>query len=535
MKRCGVYARVSTTDQAVVKDGSLDTQLDLLEDAVKLRSRSGDDDWRVVARYREEGRSGKDTDRPEYRRLLADVTTGKVDTVFCTKIDRITRSLPDFYKLLATLEAHEARFVSLAESLDTSTATGRAVMKILLVVAELEREQTSERTSEKLAWRAQKGLSNGGQILGYDVDPDNPGIPTVNEAEKALVVQIYETYLKEQGYRRTAAIINRKGYRTKSYESRRGNLQGGKGFATMAVKRILQNPFFIGKITYKGRVLEGSHEPIVTMELWERVQKLIATKQGTSKRTETLHVFELKGLVRCGECASYMTPYYGYGKLGKAYFYYTCTNRNARGPDACSMANVPAPALEKVIADRLIELGKQDRTIDRLVKEAMADLSELTNNLTTRREDLSVRHRRVQGQIDALVDSLANRRKGMKSVGQRLVELEEQLEQLDDEIMALDIEIDVAKEKAIDAQSMTKSLTTFSDLYAASTPQERQELMRIQINQLVWTPQQIRLALIDHGSGAVAGVQPGVTVGSPYGIRTRVTGVRGRPLRLKKQ
>ena len=520
MKRCGLYSRVSTEDQAQKKDGSLDTQMELLQDAVKLRSRTGAEDWRVVARYREEGQSGKDTDRPEYQQMLADVVSGKIDTIVCTKIDRITRSLEDFYKLLATVEEHGAEFVSLAESLDTTTAVGRAVMKIVLVIAEMEREQTSERTKQTLEQRAKKGYANGGQILGYDVDEENPGVPAVNETERQLVLLVFETYLKEQGYRRTAEILNRKGYRTKSFVSRRGKVYSGKPFSTMAVKRILTHPFYIGKITYKGQVLDGRHEPIVLTEMWERVQSIIASKQGTSKRAEILHVFELKGLVRCGECGSYMTPYYGYGKLGKAYFYYTCTNRNARGPDACSMANVPAEPLEKVIADRLIQLGKQDRTIDHLVKEAMADMTELLGNLTARREDRSVHRRRVQDQIDALIDSLAGRRTGIKSVGKKIVELEEQAEQLDDEILALDLEIEAAQEKAVSAQSMTESLTTFGDLYQGATPEERRELVRLRVNQVVWTPEQIRLALLDGPPRSVSGVQRDVTVGSGGGIRT---------------
>ena len=515
MKKCGIYARVSTTDQAVVKDGSLDTQLELLEDFVKLKGRTGTEPWKVVARYREEGQTGANTNRPQYQQMLADIAVGKVDTLVCTKIDRMTRSLEDFSALQDLLEKHEAKFVSLSESLDTSTAVGRAVMKIILVFAEMEREQTSERTKQTLEARAKKGYSNGGQVLGYDVDEDNPGVPTINETEKQLVLLIFETFLKVQSYRQTAVILNQKGYRTKSFVSRRGKVHSGKPFATMAVKRIVTSPFYVGKITYKGEIMEGRHQPTVTMDMWERVQAIAAGKQGTSKRAETLHVFELKGLVRCGECGSFMTPYYGYGKLHKAYFYYTCTNRARRGPDACSMANVPAPALEKVIAERLIELGKQDRTIDRLVKEAMADMSELLGNLTARREERTVQHRRVQDQIDALVESLAARSTGIKSVGKRLVKLEEQAEQLDDEIMALDMDIDTAKEKAISARSMTQSLTTFGDLYYEATPDERRELVRLRLNRVVWTPGKIRLALFDGPAGSVAGVQPDVTLGSP--------------------
>jgi len=210
-----------------------------------------------------------------------------------------------------------------------------------------------------------------------------------------------------------------------------------------------------------------------------------------------------------------MTPYYGYGKMGKAYFYYTCTKRVRSGPDACSMTNVPAPALEKVIAERLIDLGKQDCTVDRLVKEAMADMSELLGNLTARRDDRTLQRRRVQDQIDALIDTLAGRQLGIKSVGKRLVKLEEQAEQLDDEILALDIEIDTAKEKAVSARSMTESLTTFGDLYYGATPDERRELVRLRLNRVVWNPGKIRLALFNGPAAAVAGVQSDVTVGSP--------------------
>ena len=152
-------------------------------------------------------------------------------------------------------------------------------------------------------------------------------------------------------------------------------------------------------------------------------------------------------------------------------------------------------------------------------------MSELLGNLTARREDRGLQRHRAQDQIDALVEGLAGRRTAMKSVAKKLVELEEHVEQLDDEILSLDMEIETAKEKAVNAQSMTESLTTFGDLYREAMPEERRELVRLRVNRVIWTPDQIRLALLDHD---VSRVQRDVTVGSPYGIRTRVTGVRGR-------
>ena len=152
MKRCGLYTRVSTEDQVHVKDGSLDTQLDLLQEYLGLMSKTTDDDWRVVARDREEGRSGKDTRRPEYRRMLRDVEAGTIDTVVCTKLDRVSRSLPDFYALLETLERHDVAFVSLPERRDNSDSMGRIALKVVLIVAEPGREPISSRTSMQAAW-----------------------------------------------------------------------------------------------------------------------------------------------------------------------------------------------------------------------------------------------------------------------------------------------------------------------------------------------------------------------------------------------
>ena len=497
MKRCGLYTRVSTEDQVNVKDGSLDTQVDLLQDYVDLKDRSSDEDWRVIARYREEGRSGKDTNRPEYRRMLRDVEAGKIDTLLCTKLDRVSRSLPDFYALLDTLERHDVAFVSLKERWDTTDSMGRFALKMVLIVAELEREQTSERTSQKAAWRAKQGLKNGGQVLGYDIAPESPGVPTVNEEEKALVLLIYHTYLKLKGLRSTAQEISGRGYRTKAYTSRRGKIQGGKRFSDMAVRRILANRFYIGQVRHRDKLYDGQHEPIVPVELFERVQRTLEGNRGSRGRPQERHLFTLDGLVRCGFCEAYMTPTFSYNNQKKMYSYYACTNRQHRGGDACDMKPVAAEPLEEVIVERLIQLGQQDRTVERIVQEAMSSADELLGNLEQRRSILGTQQTRVQEQIDALVEGLAGRKTSIKSVGAKIVELEEQKEELDDELLEVDLEVGATKQKAVSAQSLTESLTTFGDLYREATPEERRELIRLRVNQLIWTPDEIRLALLD--------------------------------------
>ena len=158
-KACGLYLRVSTERQAQAKEGSLETQLGTLRKYTEIKTAQGSEEWMIAKVYREEGKSGKNTDRPEYQRMIQDIKKGRIDVLLCTKIDRVHRSLMDFYRLHELLEKHNVSFVSLNENWDTSLPMGRFGLKLTLAVAELEREQTSERTREKMRWRAEEGIS----------------------------------------------------------------------------------------------------------------------------------------------------------------------------------------------------------------------------------------------------------------------------------------------------------------------------------------------------------------------------------------
>ena len=240
-----------------------------------------------------------------------------------------------------------------------------------------------------MQWRAEKGLCNGGQILGYDNDPDDKGVPKPNAAERELVLLIFRTYVQEQSFRETARIINEKGYRTKSYVSRRDVVHVGRKFSKTLIRRMLQNEFYIGKITHKGKVYEGQQEPIIPMELWNKVQAIIKTNRvtGSRGRKQNLHTFLLQGLVKCGWCKSYMTPSYAQNHQKKHYYYYHCTCKIHRGNGECKMKPVPAQALEQVVADRLIENSGDQERIQELIAEATASQSERMKTLTQTQEN----------------------------------------------------------------------------------------------------------------------------------------------------
>jgi len=222
--RVALYTRVSTEMQANKEEGSLETQEARLRAAVMARA--GEHEIRHV--FREEGVSGKSLDRPALQRMLDHVRKGDIDLIIVTRLDRLSRSLLDFYEMHRLFETMGVQFVSLNETFDTSSAVGRAMLKLVLVFAELEREQTAERTRLAIQARAERGLWNGGAPpLGYD--SLRQGKLDVNPAEADLVKAIFERYLTLRSAHRVATWLNAQGYRQKLYSSRRKGGDGRQG------------------------------------------------------------------------------------------------------------------------------------------------------------------------------------------------------------------------------------------------------------------------------------------------------------------
>ena len=514
MKRCGLYVRVSTERQALVKEGSLETQEDRLRAYVKVRN-SAEEEWKVIDVYKE-AKSGKNADRPEYQRLISDVENGKINTVLCTKIDRISRSLLDFYRLYDIFQKYNVSFISLEENFDTSTPAGRAMLKITLVFAELEREQTSSRTKEKMAWRAEQGLWNGGQILGYDLDGQTKGALKPNKEEIELVNLIFKTYLETKSFRKTAEIINNKGYRTKSYLSRRGNLRGGNLFIDTTVSHILRNPVYIGKIAYKDKVFEGKHEPIVPLDLWQDVQKVIEVnaprRAGSRKRTK--HTYLLEGLLKCGWCDSYMTPVYCGGRNKKTYFYYQCTKNVHLGDKGCRMKYVPAEAIEEAIVNRIRKISADFNFISSIVSDADHSSREEIEILKKRKQiqekKLGVLKQNIANWLELIGNGAAKKTNTTDVLLKRISEATRREKQIEGEITEIGFQIKRAKNKVINAQVMKDSLVRFVDLFDRANGEEKKDLIRFIVHKVVFTPEEIKYALYDRPPDNVYLDNPGL-------------------------
>ncbi|MDD5529549.1 MAG: recombinase family protein [bacterium] len=502
MKKIGIYTRVSSQRQADIQSGSLDTQADRMRNYAKIRNKE-EDPWEVVDIYREEGKSGKNIERAELQRMLADIKTGKINTVLCTKIDRITRSLLDFYKLWKIFEEHNVDFVTLEENFDSSTPNGRAMLKITLVFAELEREQTAKRTIEKMQWRAEQGFWNGGQVLGYTCDPENKGKLLKNEEEVKLVNLIYQTYSEVGSFLKTAESINTKGYRTKCYTSRRGETHGGRKFIDTEISRILRNPLYTGNIMYNGQFYQGKQEPIVPQSIWDEVQQLIRIRapkrRGASRKRK--HVFLFEGLLYCGWCGAHMTPMYCGGRNKKLYYYYQCTTNSHSGKEGCKMPYVPAEVIEQLMCERIRELGKNENLIKEIAEDNVNAYIEEINILQMQRRTLQSKLTAIDTNIDNWLELIGNgtaKKEGiLDMIIRKMSDSSQQKKELENQIDELNLKIREIKEKKINIETMQNSLVKFSDLFDLATAEEKKILMQLIIHKLIYSPNEIKYALYD--------------------------------------
>jgi DNA invertase Pin-like site-specific DNA recombinase len=465
-KNCALYGRVSTVRQALIQDGGLDTQFDLMERYVQFENSKSEGNWVVVDRYREEAFSGKDLERPEFRRLMADIAGGRVNAVIVQKIDRITRSLRDFFFLWEQFERFGVQFISLHEKFDTTTAVGRAMLKLILVFAELEREQTGERTQATMEHRARQGLWNGGRVLGYELDPTAKGVLKVNVEEARVVLDhCFKKCVELGSAGQVVRHLNRIGIREPVYQSRRGSSRGGGHFTKPKVIRLLSNPVYIGKIGYKDEIYPGQHEAIVPDELFQEVQRLLRKNRERrgNYRDQRTHVFLLQGLIRCGKCGSFMTPKASTGRGGKKHFYYQCTRNAHSSGSACDAKYVPAEAAEEYILAELRKWVLSEEEIIRVVRDANEQKDGNLAGLAAEQKALRTRLRQVEERIGAIVQAVESGGT-IRSLSARLTELEAERTSIEEEATNVRLEMDRVRQHTLSVEVMAETFRDFPSM-----------------------------------------------------------------------
>jgi site-specific DNA recombinase len=281
--RGAIYTRVST-EQGLEQDfNSLDAQREACEAYIKSQAHEG---WRLVRdRYDDGGFSGGSMERPALQKLLIDVQARRIDVIVVYKVDRLTRSLADFAKLVETFDAHGVSFVSVTQSFNTTTSMGRLTLNVLLSFAQFEREVTGERIRDKIAASKKKGMWMGGVVpLGYRVEDRALHIV---EDHAAIVRSLFDRYLEAGSVVRLKQQLDAEGVRLPVRIDGGGRSTGGGLFSRGHIYKILSNPIYVGRIAHKGQVHEGQHPPILIQDLWDRVQQNLCDHLGAARTKRT--------------------------------------------------------------------------------------------------------------------------------------------------------------------------------------------------------------------------------------------------------
>ncbi len=344
--RCAIYTRVST-DQGLDQDfNSLDAQYDASQAYIRSQAHAG---WTVIrSRYDDGGYSGGSTERPALQQLLADIGSRKLDVIVVYKVDRLTRSLADFAKLVELFDAHGVSFVSVTQQFNTTTSMGRLTLNVLLSFAQFEREVTSERIRDKIAASKRKGLWVGGKApLGYAAK-DRKIIMVEEEAER--VRTIFRSYLKLGSINRLMMDLRKRGIITKLQLLKTGSTIGGIPFTSGPLSYLLRNRFYIGEVAYKGEILPGEQPAIIDRELFGAVQAKLAEQQNNHITTRSKSEALLVGLI-FDDRGNRMSPSHA-RKHGVKYRYYISLPLSQGQPDrAGSVHRVPAMGVETVIGN----------------------------------------------------------------------------------------------------------------------------------------------------------------------------------------
>src|SRR6266404_3515321 len=389
--RCAIYTRVSTDHGLDQEFNSLDAQYDAASAYIKSQAHAG---WTLIrSRYDDGGYSGGSTDRPDLQKLLDDIRARKIDVIVVYKVDRLTRSLADFAKLVELFDDHGVSFVSVTQQFNTTTSMGRLTLNVLLFFAQFEREVTSERIRDKIAASKRKGIWVGGNLpLGYHMKDDKIAIV---EEEAELVRSIFRRYLELGSVNELVRDLRERNIRTKTKQLATGATRGDIPFGRGALYYLLGNHFYVGEVKYNNEILPGEQPPILDRALFEAVRQksLVQWSHRTIVRNKSDHL--LTGLL-FDDAGHRMVPTHA-TKAGVRYRYYVSTpflHGEAKTASAGSVSRVPAADIEAIVVKFVKEdLAKQqgESTTSAAQIDDRGALVHLVAGITVHKDRLIVR------------------------------------------------------------------------------------------------------------------------------------------------
>jgi site-specific DNA recombinase len=381
--RCVIYTRKSTEEGLDQDFNSLHAQREAAEAYIMSQKHLG---WTLVpTHYDDGGFTGANLDRPALQQLLDDIDARRVDVIVVYKVDRLSRSLLDFARLVDRFDQHSVSFVSVTQQFNTTSSLGRLTLNILLSFAQFEREIIGERTRDKMSAARRKGKWVGGvPVLGYDVVAGG-GRLVVNDKESRRVRDIFALFVQHYSLAVVVAELVRRRWKTKSWTSQSGSVHAGRDFAKVSLRRLLTNPIYAGKVEHRGTIYPGEQPSIIEPSVWQEVNTEL--RRGRRVGTAAIRVPQnalLAGLLICKSCQRPMIPTYT-AKPGRRYRYYVCKSARQNGWNSCPTKSVQARMIEDAVLDQLRTTLRDSGTREQLnVPEALWQSFEQDHGLLVR-------------------------------------------------------------------------------------------------------------------------------------------------------
>lgn len=493
MIRCVIYSRVSTDEQASIQYSSIESQIDICKHYIAIQKDKG---WQFVSAYIDPGFSGKDLERPGIQSLIEDIKAGKIDVVIVYKIERLVRSIKDFYSLWDLFEAHNITFVSARQQFDTSNAMGTLMLNILLSFAQFERENTSEKTRDKMKQRARLGKWHGGWFpFGYDYNKETKKL-VINAKEAEAVKQMFKKFIEGSKPSEIANLLNSNGIRTKMRAiTTKGGVTknvGEKRLNEDFIKKIISNPIYKGFVEFANEEFKGEHEAIISSTLWDKANKLLKpVVPRTIEYAKDNHTHILKGLIKCGDCDSALTPYPAgkKDKNGIPYLYYACGKVVDDGThSSCKVRALPARELEKAIKSALSTLGKNKSFIESTIKHNAKFTKSHIKPFEREVDKINERLIDRTAQIKRLVNILKSNDLVSKEITDEYRGLLKERELLTNDKEKLLLNIERCKQDMVDAELVQKTLLSFDKVINSLPLEDQKDVFQLLIHQItVWS------------------------------------------------
>jgi site-specific DNA recombinase len=493
--------RKSTQEGLEQAFNSLAAQREAAEAYVRSQANEG---WVCLPdEYADGGFTGANMDRPALKRLLADVEAGKIDCVLVYKVDRLSRSLLDFARLMEVFDRRHVSFVSVTQHFNSANSMGRLTLNILFSFAQFERETISERTRDKMSASRRKGKYLGGApVLGYDIDPVRKRL-VVNESEAAQVRAIFGLYLEHQTPMPVVMELGRRHWTTKRWRTRDGIERGGRSFTRTSLYKLLTNVTYIGKVDYQGQLYDGEQPAIVESEVWQRVQTLLSrnSRAGGGVVRNKFGAL-LRGLLRCVPCGCSMAPSHTKRGPNRRYRYYVCTNAQKRGWHSCPSKSIPAGEIERYVVDQIRGIGSDPALIHETLHRAVEQVDSEHAALEAERRGLERDAGRWHEELRASLSDMGPSQR--TTALPRLADLQERLRLAEQRGSEIQARLEALDRERVTEEEVAAALGSFDPVWEALSPREQARIVQLLVASIDYDGGNETISITFHPAGLKA-------------------------------